>query len=804
MTTIPLDHPLRKASWIWPQTYMYLYNHFAHFRKDFDLARLPVNAPLFITADKAYKLWVNGTYVCRGPARGYQSHWPFDEVDIASMLRQGHNWISVEAYNPGISTFQYLHQTSAGFLCAAAWDGFSFVSDRKWQMRRSPAQTRETARYSLQIDFQEHIDFRLDDRTWITDEKPPANWRAEIFPEGGQQFLESPFGRPPYTSVEPRGIPLMRETVVAPERIAAHITVPCGENYRTWKNVSWPFVREVWEKQWDNGAAVKGKNIGDSFEVVIEPSGEGKMRAVTLAMPKYVVGNVILDVNGASGGEIVDLNFHERMNGERPSLNLPGCGCSAAMANRLRCAAGETKHEFFHHLGFSAITIVVRDAPSALTVRLAVRGVGYPFTMRGAFECSERTLNDIHAISRHTQQICSLDAYVDTPWREQAQWWGDARVQAKNTFYLDGDARLLARGIRSIAGQSTPEGLTYGHAPTSAHNCILPDFALTWILTIWDHYWQTGDISLFVEQLPRIEKVLGYFDTPEARHVSGLLRYDRRLWLFEDWSTLYKGEIPTFLNLWYLFTMRTLAQMAALARKGAEAKRYRAIAEKHQRLVLSHLYDPSAKLFCGGLDEKLKKVKEISVHDQTLALMMDLTPEAHETMIRTRLMPFLKEEPLDGPIPSAFWVTYTFEEMVKRGYGREVIDFIRKKWSPMLVSGTTWEGYGWSDGKAGGTVSHAWTAHPSFHLVNILAGVSQTGPAWTSVRVAPQFVDGIDNARALIPSPKGDICASWKRTGNAAEFSLSIPAGVTANVELPGVKKTVRGPAEYRENVELK
>ena len=107
---------------------MYLNNHFAQFRRDLRLRSPGKVALLHITADKSYKLFVNGRYVCRGPARGYQSHWPFDSVDIRPYLKPGHNWISVEAYNPGISTFQYLHLTRAGLLCApegkeleAAW-----------------------------------------------------------------------------------------------------------------------------------------------------------------------------------------------------------------------------------------------------------------------------------------------------------------------------------------------------------------------------------------------------------------------------------------------------------------------------------------------------------------------------------------------------------------------------------------------------------------------------------------------------------------------------------------------------------
>ncbi|MDZ4199583.1 MAG: alpha-L-rhamnosidase, partial [Kiritimatiellia bacterium] len=657
MKSLPNDHPLRKAQWIWPNHCMYLYNHFAHFRRDFELAGVPERAPFFITADKAYKLYVNGDYVCRGPARGYASHWPFDEVDLHSYLRAGKNWIAVEAYNPGISTFQYIHQTSAGFLCAAVWGDFCLVSDRQWKMRRSPAHARETARYSLQIDFQEHVDARLDTRDWISSPEAPADWEANLFPEGSQQHLSFPFGRAPYTTVEERGIPLLRETRVVPERVAAHTSGPHGEGYRTWRNVSWGFVREVAKAKWDAGADFTGQRTDEGFVLTLPACEKGVFTAVSLLLPSYTVGTVGLSVKKATGHEIIDLHFHECMNGTRPAIHNPGAACLTAMANRIFLRKGLTEHEFYHALGFRVVTLVGRDLTVPLEVRIAVRSMGYPFTMRGAFSCSDETLNQIHAISRHTQQICSLDAYVDTPWREQAQWWGDARVQAKNTFFLDGDARLLKRGIRSIAGQRTDEGLTYGHAPTCAYGCILPDFALTWILTIRDYYFQTGDISLFIEQLPRIREVLSYFDLPEARHPNGLLRYDRRFWLFEDWSTLYKGEIPTFLNLWFIETLNALAELASVAGMKDAAKVWRADSDVHSQKVVENLFDPAMNLMIGGLDEQLLPVKEASVHDQTLALHLGLCPEAHETMIQEKLLPFLREEPMDGPIPSAFWST---------------------------------------------------------------------------------------------------------------------------------------------------
>jgi alpha-L-rhamnosidase len=788
---IPEDHPLRSAKWIWPERYMYLYNHFAQFRKDFELDSVPNTAPLFITADKAYKLYINGTFVCRGPARGYVEHWPFDEVDAAPQLRPGHNWISVQAYNPGISTFQYLHKTCAGLLCAARWGNLVLVSDTTWKKQRSPAHATQTARYSLQLDFQEHVDCSRQDQKWITDPNLPAYFAVE--PEFHSFHDALSFGTLPYLNVEPRGIPLMRETLVAPKAITGHAIGTCDDGYRDCQNVSWHWVAEAGRiKQWSKGNEIKGRMHEDALELVIEPAGEGKFHAVAVDIGEYVVGNMLVSVEGAIGGEILDFQHSERFLKDRPALNPPKSACVIALANRMRLLKGQTEHEFFHILGFRVLTVIARDVVKPLTIRLRVRSAGYPFTMRGEFECSDSVLNEIHGICRHTQQICALDSYVDTPWREQAQWWGDSRVQARNTFYLDGDARLLARGIRSIADQAGPDGLTYGHAPTTAHACVLPDFSLTWILTLWDYYWQTGDISLFRDMWPRAQEILAYFDSKEARASCGLLRHDPRFWLFEDWADLYKGEVPTFINLWYLFTLRIVVQLLELAKMKAHAKILTGRANAHEALAVKLLFDRRTKLFRNGLDEAGKPVAGASVHDQTLALMLDLVPQAAQNMLDVRVLPYLRGEKVEGACPSAFWSAYMLEEAARRGYTAEAVSFIRRHWTPMLATGTTWEEFNWTE-ESGSSASHAWSAHPAYHFVNILGGIVQTAPAWSAIHFAPYFMPGLDHVKALVPSPKGDIAAEWQRKSDQISVELYLPSSVTARIELPGVSEERKG-----------
>lgn len=116
-----IPESLKSAKWLWdkyPAAFAEIVNTYCVGRKTFDLDAVPKKAPLFITADQSYRLFINGKFVCSGPARGYQHSWPFDEIDVAKYLKKGKNIIAVRAYNAGRSTFGYITQGRAGFIFA--------------------------------------------------------------------------------------------------------------------------------------------------------------------------------------------------------------------------------------------------------------------------------------------------------------------------------------------------------------------------------------------------------------------------------------------------------------------------------------------------------------------------------------------------------------------------------------------------------------------------------------------------------------------------------------------------------------
>ncbi|MEO6875049.1 MAG: alpha-L-rhamnosidase C-terminal domain-containing protein, partial [Opitutaceae bacterium] len=376
-----------------------------------------------------------------------------------------------------------------------------------------------------------------------------------------------------------------------------------------------------------------------------------------------------------------------------------------------------------------------------------------------------------------SQQNCMLDAYVDTPWREQAQWWGDARVQAWNTFHLSGDARLFRRGIYQIGGQTTADGVTYGHAPTMAHNCVLPDFTLIWILTQWDYYWQTGDLEPFRAQRAVVERVLAYFEAHTGK--DGFVHYDPRYWLFLDWTELPKDGASSVYNLWLLLALERLAAMYRLNREPAVATRCERWARR-LRTRLTKLVNRRG-LMGDGVDAQGKILRSTSPHAQTLALMAGLAPSSAAGRERF-LLAYLADDSWHTAKPSAYWITYIYSLLAQRGHGATVVAHLRPRWEPMIAYGSTFELFR-DHPEFPISHSHAWSAHPLFHLMQIIGGVRQTAPRWTQVEFAPVFIG--DSGGCTVPTPVGAITTDWQRAGANVKVTLALPRGITAKVRLP-------------------
>lgn len=60
------------AKWLWHELpCINLVNSFMQARRVFSCSRVPRTVEICVTADAHYRLWVNGKYLARGPARAF-------------------------------------------------------------------------------------------------------------------------------------------------------------------------------------------------------------------------------------------------------------------------------------------------------------------------------------------------------------------------------------------------------------------------------------------------------------------------------------------------------------------------------------------------------------------------------------------------------------------------------------------------------------------------------------------------------------------------------------------------------------
>jgi alpha-L-rhamnosidase len=789
-----LEKLLREARWIWAQQPSYdNFNSYARFTNRLQLATVPPEFWVAVSADQSYQLSVNGVHICRGPARGYQSSWPFDVVDLAPFLQPGANEITARVYFPSEGNFFYICKGFPGFIFAAEWDGGKLLTDASWESHFETAHRRLTKKSSTQLFRQEHVDLRKMKAAPAPPSAPVAGSRAthastDPWPEPRQHhsFID------PWPAMEHRGIPMLREVIHEGGKVIGHAE---GTSRAGWQD-----VEDVVAGRAAEGLAHAGIDRPASLDSLAFAGGDSsRFESYLIDFGRVIFGSLALKATGAAGGECVDILYAETVAADSLALELEIEGWNhVALGSRLLLAEGSCGHRFYHPYGFRYAVVTVRNASAPFQLAVTLHTTGYPIRRNGVFRHGDPQWESIWEACAHTQEICAHDAFVDTPWREQAQWWGDARYQGENVHWLMGDDRLYARGIRSIGAQRTPTGLTYGLAPSVAYGCVLPDFSLAWILTIGAHHWHTGRLDAFRSQKEGIREIFGYF---QSRYESrfGLTRSDPRHWLFLDWAPIYRGAYAAILNFILLWALQTTAKLARLDGDDAWERELTAWAADLAR-GLGALRGKDG-LYADGLDEKGNAVPVRTIHSQFLAVMTgleNLEGEAGRVWLEKAVLPGLSEDP--GPLvkPNLHWHSEMFELLAQHGHEGEVLACIKRLWGPMAAFGSTKEIRDVIPGRH--SWSHAWTAHPLVHLMKILGGVRQTSPGWQTATLKPVFLG--DRCEVTVPTPRGPLTVAWRREDGGIALRCQVPAGMMVT-SLTGPKPQDLAPGDHAWRVDL-
>ncbi len=610
----------------------------------------------------------------------------------------------------------------------------------------------------------------------------PAGWTEIPFDDRGWRPAGSrvSIGLPPWHELEPSGIPLQREQAQTFARVVSVLTGRCAEGYASVDNLGLLHFRE------QRKAARQPETLVRDVEAllrpgeaaaVIRPIRGGEFTALLLDAGRETAGYIRLDLS-ARGGEIVDLLYSEHIDDDGQIVLLdPLTHSQVSMADRYRCRAGRQQHEFFWWKGFRYALVVFRDVRQPVRVHhVGVNFTSYPVEEKGHFACSDPVLNEIWKMGRYTLQLCMHDSYMDCPWREQAQWLGDARVQWQVNAYTFGDHALMRRMLRQGAQSQTPQGLIYGVFPSRHHSCILPDFGLQWAAALWEYYWYSGDDTVFAETYGALQRLLGYF---AASSKPGVLpgAAPAGLWLFLDWSPIYKDDLSATYAMQYLEALRGV-RIARHLRQPKDVRAWQARARAVERAIVETFWDPKRRAFCEGYDrQRGKRIDQVGQHANALAVQLDLQPEHNGSIVEKVLWRIARQhDRLAGsellneysartksPVASPYFYAFVLGAMFKEGYDRQAIETIRRLWGRMLQQGYTTFYESWDQPRGRGHTSacHAWSASPTALLSAYVGGIRPMAPGFAEVMVDPR-ANGLEHAEVAVPTPHGTIRCQWR------------------------------------------
>ena len=412
-------------------------------RKELTLPAVPLRAVCRVTADSRYILYVNGRAVCRGPQKGDDKVWFYDQLDLAPYLTEGINVLAamvlhypqtVEGGNRSVWRMQHPAFAAAGQI---EWEDGSldWQTDESWQAApakdiRMHGSCPDTSRLVIQEEARGDASLQ----GWQLPGYDAAGWQsAAVYPKGAFLPTVSPaFQRK-------RNIPFLFE-----EKRPLHVFRAVQGDAAGWaalleKNT--PLTLPA------HSEAVVELAAGRLMTAYLTLRVQGGRGSVIQWMPAE--GYVQPHDGGAIKGDRLDWQ-HGVLTGPTDRYEVGGFGAADAP---------ECYEPFwFRALRFLQVRVRVGAEP-LIIASLGCRETGYPLEVRTRVETSDRSLGDIWQISENTLRACMHETYEDCPFYEQLQYLMDTRSEILYTYASAADDRLARQAIDSFARSQRADGL---------------------------------------------------------------------------------------------------------------------------------------------------------------------------------------------------------------------------------------------------------------------------------------------------------------------------------------------------------
>jgi alpha-L-rhamnosidase len=757
--------PQWKASWITHPIAPLREPLVLHFRRSLQLEIKPAQYMVHVSADNRFVLYVNGHRVGDGPARGDLAHWRYETFDLAPYLSAGANLVTATVWNFGIyaPTAQITDRTA--FLLQGDGASAELSTPKDWMVAIEPGRIALPRRPGGLRGYMangpgEELNGVAYDWQWNDPADPSGAWVPAAGP--------------------------MRENIY-PSAARAGLKGEQVDNY--WQLVP-DELPHMEYRPIDAGAVVRSDEPGAGV-FPAQPITIAASRHVHLLLDRKTLTTAYpqLTVSGGKGASI-RLTYSEALyDAKQQKGDRNEVGDRQALGvNDLFLPDGGARHTFepLWWRVWRYLDLDIQTAGEPLTLdALQAEYTAYPFTERASFTSQDPELAQIWDISWRTAQLDAHETYMDTPYWEQLQYVGDTRIQALISYALTGDDRLAKQALASFDDSRIPEGLTQSRYPTSQPQ-IIPTFSLIWIGMLHDYWMYRPDVSVVKARLPGTRTVLEWFSRYEQP--DGLLRKLPQ-WSFIDWVS--SGELPTYdahgesctTTLHYLGALDDAAELEKAVGDPERAAQEKLWAQ-HVRIGLyAKCWDAGRKLLADSPAHTA-----FSQQSNVLAVLFDVIPRPDQQEVLRQVIEIAPGSTPGGVLSCSYYFRfYLARALDHAGMGDAYLSTL-KPWRDLLaLHFSTWP----ETPGATRSDSHAWSAHPAYDLLTLVAGIEPASPGFATVKIAPHLGD-LREVTAEFPHPQGMIEVRLARDGAGLKGSVTLPAGLGGRFVWQGREQVLR------------
>jgi len=734
-----------------------------HFRKIVEIPQPGEHFVVDVSADNQFLFFVNGQRVGNGPSRGDLAHWRYETYDIAPLLRQGKNVLAATVWNFGTHAAIAQMSERVGFLLHGKGESESAAdTNSSWQVERdmgiNTLRTQMKGYYAAEPG--ERVDGTRFDWSWNRDlSDRHGSWTNAV--SLGRGSLRAERDSPNNWQLAPDPLPTMEMKSIPDGAIARVSGIPMPTGF---------------------------PNTGFSV-----PSNS--TAHILLDNAQLTTGYPELTVSGGLGST-VRLVYAEALvddNGQKGNRNqVEGKHIVGLVDEFLPDGSSSRKFMPLSWRTWRFLQLDVQTTNQALRVeRLQTFFTAFPFAERAYFDSDDPSLKPIWEIGWRTARLDAHDTYMDTPYWERLQYVGDTRIQALISYTVAGDDRLARQAIQAFNDSRIPDGLTQSRYPSSLVQ-IIPTFSLLWIGMVHDFWIYRGDHDFVCSQIPGTRGVLNWY--LRRQRADGVLQ---RVpwWPFVDWGKDFHSGMPpqdddggsAVITLQFIEALRYAAELEAVCGEAHNVESYREAADRASQAVRKLCWDPRH-----GLLADTPARQHYSQHANILGVWLDVIPPEQQEDVLAKILSLsdagfaANEQAPPMTLATYYFRFYLTRALEHAGMGDEYLRLLGP-WREMVSLGlTTWA----ESPEPTRSDSHAWSAHPNYDLLSLVAGIRPNTPGFETVNIEPHL-GTLKHVRAGLPIPKGEVKVELTRVSSGIEAHVTLPTGISGEFVWKGQKSVL-------------